>query len=67
MPSKYTVTLSYMGTSSVIVIPKPIVDGFGLTKGQKLEIIASDDGIYIPLKTETGIREPKVKEPKVHE
>ena len=50
MPTKYTVTLSYMGTSSVIAIPKPIVDGFGLEKGEKLEVYVSDDGIYIPLK-----------------
>lgn len=67
MPTKYTVTLTSMGTSSVVVIPKPAVDGFGLTKGQKLEVIVTDDGIYIPLKTQNPIREPKVKEPKVHE
>jgi len=50
MPTKYAVTISYMGTSSVISIPKPIIDGFGLKKGEKLDIYASDDGIYIPLK-----------------
>jgi len=38
-----------VGTSSVIVLPKPVIDGFNLGKGQRLELIARDDGIYIPL------------------
>jgi bifunctional DNA-binding transcriptional regulator/antitoxin component of YhaV-PrlF toxin-antitoxin module len=58
MPTKYTVTLTTLGTSSVIVLPKPVIDGFNLDKGQRLELIARDDGIYIPL-TE---RDPKAKE-----
>jgi bifunctional DNA-binding transcriptional regulator/antitoxin component of YhaV-PrlF toxin-antitoxin module len=49
MPTKCTVTLTTLGTSSVIVLPKPIVDGFNLGKGQRLELIVRDDGIYIPL------------------
>jgi bifunctional DNA-binding transcriptional regulator/antitoxin component of YhaV-PrlF toxin-antitoxin module len=58
MPTKYTVTLTTLGTSSVIVLPKPVIDGFNLGKGQRLELIARDDGIYIPL-TE---QDPKTKE-----
>jgi bifunctional DNA-binding transcriptional regulator/antitoxin component of YhaV-PrlF toxin-antitoxin module len=47
-----------MGTSSVIAVPKPIVDGFGLEKGQKLEVFVTDRGIYIPLKPrELGIED----------
>jgi len=38
-----------MGSSSVIVIPRPIVDGFALKRGQKLQLIVNDDGITIPL------------------
>ena len=58
MPTKYTVTLSSMGTSSVIAVPKPIVDGFGLVKGEKLEVFVTDKGIYIPLKPkELGIED----------
>ncbi|MGA7369768.1 MAG: AbrB/MazE/SpoVT family DNA-binding domain-containing protein [Nitrososphaeraceae archaeon] len=49
MPTKYTVTVTGLGTSSVIVLPKPVVDGFNLGKGHKLELIVKDDGIYIPL------------------
>lgn len=49
MPTKHTVTISSMGSSSIIVLPKPVVDGFNLTKGNRLEMIVNDDGIYIPL------------------
>jgi AbrB family looped-hinge helix DNA binding protein len=49
MPTKYTVTITALGTSSVIVLPKPVVDGFNLAKGHRLELIVKDDGIYIPL------------------
>jgi bifunctional DNA-binding transcriptional regulator/antitoxin component of YhaV-PrlF toxin-antitoxin module len=31
------------------VLPKPVVDGFNLAKGHRLELIVKDDGIYIPL------------------
>jgi bifunctional DNA-binding transcriptional regulator/antitoxin component of YhaV-PrlF toxin-antitoxin module len=30
-------------------LPKPVVDGFNLAKGNRLEMIVKDDGIYIPL------------------
>ena len=49
MPVKYEVTVTSVGTSSVIVLPKPVLDGFNLKKGQRLEVIVKDDGIYIPL------------------
>jgi bifunctional DNA-binding transcriptional regulator/antitoxin component of YhaV-PrlF toxin-antitoxin module len=49
MPTKHTVTITAMGSSSIIVLPKPVVDGFKLAKGSRLEMIVKDDGIYIPL------------------
>ena len=49
MPVRYAVTITSVGTSSVITLPKPILDGFNLKKGQRLELIVKDDGIYIPL------------------
>ena len=58
MPVKYAVTITSLGTSSVIVLPKPILDGFNLKKGQRLEVIVKDDGIYIPL---TEGKESKIK------
>jgi AbrB family looped-hinge helix DNA binding protein len=49
MPVKYAVTITSIGTSSFIVIPKPVIEGFNLRKGQRLELIVNDDGIRIPL------------------
>jgi AbrB family looped-hinge helix DNA binding protein len=67
MPVKYAVTITSLGTSSVIVLPKPILEGFNLKKGQRIEVIVRDDGIHIPLteqkasdtKTRTKNREEK--------
>ena len=42
-------TVTSLGPSSVMVLPKPVVDGFNLGKGLRLEMIVRDDGIYIPL------------------
>ena len=60
MPIKYTVTVTALGTSSVIVLPKPIVDGFNLGKGHKLELIVKDDGIYIPLEEQPSQKSKNV-------
>jgi len=35
--------------SFFIVIPKPVIEGFNLRKGQSLDLIVNDDGIRIPL------------------
>jgi AbrB family looped-hinge helix DNA binding protein len=49
MPTRYTVTLTSVGSSSIIVLPKPVVDGFNLKKGDRLEMTVTDNGITIPL------------------
>jgi AbrB family looped-hinge helix DNA binding protein len=49
MPTRYTVTLTSVGKSSIIVMPKPVVDGFNLKKGDRLEMTVTDNGIHIPL------------------
>lgn len=64
MPARYTVTVSRMGGSRVIVIPKPIVEGFGLEIGQKVEMIATDEGIHVSLDAHGKTREQKVGKPK---
>jgi len=43
------VTVTSVGTSSIIVLPKPVVDGFNLRKGDRLEMTVTDNGINIPL------------------
>jgi bifunctional DNA-binding transcriptional regulator/antitoxin component of YhaV-PrlF toxin-antitoxin module len=49
MPMKFTVTVTSVGTSSVIVVPKPVLEGFGLKKGDTVNLLVTDSGIYIPL------------------
>jgi bifunctional DNA-binding transcriptional regulator/antitoxin component of YhaV-PrlF toxin-antitoxin module len=49
MPTRYTMTVTSVGSSSVIVLPKSVVDGFKLKKGDRLEMTVTDDGIFIPL------------------
>jgi AbrB family looped-hinge helix DNA binding protein len=49
MPTRYTVTVTSVGSSSIIVLPKPVVDGFNLQKGDRLEMTVTDNGIHIPL------------------
>jgi antitoxin component of MazEF toxin-antitoxin module len=55
-----------VGSSLVVVLPKPLVDAFGIEKGQSIEMLATDKGIYIPLtaKKQTHDKEieKKVKE-----
>ena len=49
MPTRYTVTVTSVGSSSVVVLPKPVVNGFNLKKGDRLEMTVTDNGIHIPL------------------
>lgn len=49
MPTRHTVTVTSVGSSSIIVLPKPVVDGFNLKKGDRLEMTVTDIGIHIPL------------------
>lgn len=64
MPIKYVVTITSVGSSSVIVLPRPVLDGFNLKKGQKLDIIVKDNGIHIPLPQteEKNVKEEVVRE-----
>jgi AbrB family looped-hinge helix DNA binding protein len=57
MPTRYTVTVTSVGSSSVIVLPKPVVDGFNLKKGDRLEMTVTDNGIQIPLTEQNEDRE----------
>ena len=56
MPTRYTMTVTSVGSSSVIVLPKSVVDGFNLKKGDRLEMTVTDDGIFIPLTEQTEDR-----------
>ena len=61
MPIKYVVTITSVGSSNVIVLPRPVLEGFNLKKGKKLNMIIKDDGIHIPL-TERNTNEKELME-----
>ena len=42
MPTRYTMTVTSVGSSSVIVLPKSVVDGFNLKKGDRLEMTLTE-------------------------
>lgn len=38
-----------VGNSLVLVLPKQLCDIFQITKGKECEILATNDGLFIPL------------------
>jgi antitoxin component of MazEF toxin-antitoxin module len=49
MVIKFRATVMKVGNSLVLVLPKPLCEGFGIVKGQVLELIVKDEGISIPI------------------
>lgn len=49
MPFTFKGTVSKVGNSNMLVLPKPLCDAFGIEKGDSLSLIVTDKGIYIPL------------------
>ena len=45
----FTSTVMKVGNSLVLVLPKPLVEGFGIEKGDTLRLAVTDKGVYIPL------------------
>jgi bifunctional DNA-binding transcriptional regulator/antitoxin component of YhaV-PrlF toxin-antitoxin module len=45
---KHTARLMRLGRSCCIVIPKKVIDGYGWVKGQDVQMMIDDNGIYIP-------------------
>ena len=43
----FTSTVMKVGNSLVLVLPKPVVEGFGIEKGDTLRLAVTDKGIYI--------------------
>jgi len=51
MPLMFNGSVMKVGNSLVVVLPKPIVDNFGIEKGDQIEMVVSEKGIYIPITT----------------
>lgn len=49
MVMKFRATVMKVGNSLVLVLPKSVCNGFGIVKGQVLDLIVRDDGISIPI------------------
>ena len=42
-------TVTKVGNSNMLVLPKPLCDAFGIERGDSLSLIVTDKGVYIPL------------------
>ena len=49
MPFAFKSRVMKVGNSLVLVLPKPLCEGFGIEKGSILSVTARDNGIYIPM------------------
>ena len=49
MPFTFKGTVSKVGNSNMLTLPKPLCDSFGIEKGDSLSLVVTDKGIYIPL------------------
>jgi antitoxin component of MazEF toxin-antitoxin module len=49
MPLMFSGNAMKVGNSMVVVLPKTIVDNFGIEKGDSIKMVVTDKGIYIPL------------------
>jgi len=51
------VRVGYQGHSLKVTLPYDMVQTFGIKRGQKVEIIATNEGIFIPL---SEVSQPRV-------
>ncbi|MHB1908738.1 MAG: AbrB/MazE/SpoVT family DNA-binding domain-containing protein [Nitrososphaerales archaeon] len=42
-------TVTRVGNSNMLVLPKPLCDAFGIEKGDSLSLIVTEKGVYIPV------------------
>jgi len=46
-----------VGNSTVMVLPKSLCDNFGIKKKTKLTVLATESGLFIPLKQKKELKE----------
>ena len=49
MPITLKGSVMKVGNSHALVLPRPVMDNYDVEKGDSLDIIITDKGIYIPL------------------
>jgi len=50
MAFKFDCGVMKVGNSTVMVLPKSLCDNFGIKEKTKLQVLATESGIFIPLK-----------------
>ena len=45
----FKATVTKVGNSYMLALPKPICDAFGIERGDYLSLVVTDKGVYIPL------------------
>lgn len=61
MPLMFSGNAMKVGNSMTVVLPKPIVDNFGIEKGDSIKMIVTDKGIYIPLSPKGGSNNKEIE------
>lgn len=54
MPITLNGSVMKVGNSHVLVLPRPVLDNYDVEKGDSLDLIITDKGIYIPLEPRKG-------------
>jgi len=49
MPITLSGSVMKVGNSHALVLPRPVLDNYNIEKGDSLDIVITDKGIYIPL------------------
>jgi bifunctional DNA-binding transcriptional regulator/antitoxin component of YhaV-PrlF toxin-antitoxin module len=50
MPSfTFKATVTKVGHSNMLALPKPLCDAFGIQRGDSLSLVVTEKGVYIPL------------------
>ncbi|MDG6904410.1 MAG: AbrB/MazE/SpoVT family DNA-binding domain-containing protein [Nitrososphaerota archaeon] len=49
MPFTFKGTVTKVGNSNMLVLPKPLCDAFGIERGDSLSLLVTEKGIYIPV------------------
>lgn len=50
MPSfTFKATVTKVGNSNMLALPKPLCDAFGIQRGDSLSLVVTEKGVYIPL------------------
>lgn len=56
MPITLNGSVMKVGNSHALILPRPVMDNYNIEKGDSLDIVITDKGIYIPLEPKKSIK-----------